>query len=123
MGFAEASDDSSTICDQDLHLDLSYDREPMSISETVERTPSQDTLSGPNPPPPTPQSTSYKPYSYSTPANDDGLQASHKFGISAVCLGLLILGLTVLTKHRGRRDEKFEEIQMGAFDDDGLTLS
>jgi Eukaryotic aspartyl protease len=125
VGFAAASpDNSGTVCDKDLHLDLSYEGEHISISETIEQTPNSQTEESTDIPSPSPQS--YKPYYTSTTNDDDdvGLQASHKFGISAAVLLVVICALMAITRRRGRGDARFEGIQMSSFDeDDALRLS
>ncbi|CAB9528383.1 Pepsin A [Seminavis robusta] len=131
VGFAESSPHSSTICDLDLPLDLAYEGTPISISETIERTPNADSSFDSPPAPATPQkSYDNKPYyssssSSSSSGGGDGLQASHKFGISVGVLGLAIIALMMITRRGSRREARFEEIQMASIDDDndGLTLS
>ena len=125
VGFALASANSDTVCDRDLPLDLSYDGEPVSLSEIVERIPSSQSQSSPDPSP-----QAYQPYysSSTTTTNDDdgddGLQASHKFAISAAALVLAIMALMAMTRRRrDGRAARFEGIQMVGVDDHDLRLS
>ena len=80
VGFAESSEDSSSICDQDSPLDLQYDGQPIipgtapaaPPEQTIERSPTTSA------PVVTTTTAANKPQ-YKPLATRDGLNASRKF--------------------------------------------
>ena len=100
-------------------MDLAYDGEPISTTETIERTPNSAGATSPPAPAPKP----YVPYDANSSSSlSDGLQATEKFGIACAFLGVCILGLMFMTR-RNQRVTRFHEIQMASFDDDALGLT
>jgi hypothetical protein len=127
VGFAEAAEDSKTICEQDSPLDLDYDAEAIPTLETIERTPDHGSVPAPAPAPPASAPKPYVPYdanssSSSSSLISEGLQATEKFGIACAFMGVCLLGLMFFTR-RNRRETRFQEIQMASIDDADLRLS
>jgi hypothetical protein len=134
VGFAESAKDSSTVCERDTPLDTTYDGEYVDIL-TIQEASAQDPTSpssceeGKRPSSgsePAPASTSesapapgLSPHKTMT---DNGLQASHRFGLAAVFLSAVILTILLIVKRRhSKKGPRFEEIQCTnlSFDEEG----
>ena len=122
VGFAEAAADSTSICDKDTPMDLSYTGGPIPVTpetpqESVERSPI--TPADPAPAP--------KPYySPTSSATRDGMKAAHKFGIVTAAMAVVVLFIsTMARRRRHQRETRFEEIQCAnlSFDDDQFVIS
>jgi len=127
VGFAMAAADSSSVCDQDLPLDISYTGEHVPIKP--EKSENSESTEVPYIPPV--DSTS-NGISYEKPpvqsATRDGLNATKKVLVATVTLGGVILAMVLLLRRRrhSQRETYFEEIQMRCtdlkFDSDNFTI-
>lgn len=118
VGFAEAATDSTSVCDADTPMDLSYTGVPISIipeaSQEKEELAQEPALAA-------------KPYTPSSSSDDDGgISATQKFGIVAAGLITTILLITMTVKRRRRqREAHFQEVQCSnlSLDDDQFVIS
>jgi hypothetical protein len=150
VGFAEAAKSSSSVCDADMHLDLSYAGGSAETTTTTTTTQSEgintdteaiqrspdDSSTTPLAEEPTVAATpetapapvpapAPKPYKPLASATENGLKGSHKFGLASVVLGTIILGFIYTTRRRRQqRETRFEEIQCTNlhFDEDQFVL-
>lgn len=116
VGFAEAAADSSSVCDQDLPLDISYKGEHVPIKP--ENSANAESTEVPYIPPVESASTGV---SYEKPpvqsATRDGLNATKKVLVATATLGTVILAMIILLRRRRhQRETYFEEIQMRCTD-------
>ena len=117
VGFAEAATDSTSICDADAPLDLSYAGESISVipeaSQEKEELAQEPALAA-------------KPYVPPSSSEDGGISATQKFGIATAGLVATILLVTMMVKRRRRqREAYFQEIQCSnlSLDDDQFVIS
>ena len=122
VGFAEAAVDSTTVCDKDMPMDLTYTGTPISVipevSQEKEELAQETYVTKPAP--------ASKTYAPASSGDEGGISAAQKFGIVAVGLTAVILLVSTMAKRRKRqREAHFQEIQCSnlSLDDDQFVIS